>query len=87
VEISRRYCTYYEGAFPRRGRRAHKAEKDADIVLIDTPPGMPEVGYQAALAADQRMALGLRGDRFLQFLLHRRLQQPGGGPFISDCFG
>ena len=32
--------------------RAHKAEKDADIVLIDTPPGMPEVGYQAALAAD-----------------------------------
>jgi chromosome partitioning protein len=32
--------------------RARKAEKDADIVLIDTPPGMPEVGYQAALAAD-----------------------------------
>jgi len=32
--------------------RANKAEKDADIVLIDTPPGMPEVGYQAALAAD-----------------------------------
>ena len=32
--------------------RAHKAEKDADIVLIDTPPGMPEVAYQAALAAD-----------------------------------
>lgn len=32
--------------------RAHKAEKDADIVLIDTPPGMPEVTYQAALAAD-----------------------------------
>jgi chromosome partitioning protein len=32
--------------------RARKAEKDADIVLIDTPPGMPEVTYQAALAAD-----------------------------------
>ena len=32
--------------------RARKAEKDADIVLIDTPPGMPEVAYQAALAAD-----------------------------------
>jgi chromosome partitioning protein len=32
--------------------RAHKAENDADLVLIDTPPGMPEVGYQAALAAD-----------------------------------
>ena len=32
--------------------RAHKAEKDADIVLIDTPPGMPDVSYQAALAAD-----------------------------------
>ena len=38
----------------RRGVRAQarKAEKDADIVLIDTPPGMPEVSYQAALAAD-----------------------------------
>lgn len=32
--------------------RARKAEKDTDVVLIDTPPGMPEVGYQAALAAD-----------------------------------
>ena len=32
--------------------RARKAEKDADIVLIDTPPGMPELYYQAALAAD-----------------------------------
>jgi chromosome partitioning protein len=32
--------------------RARKAEKDADVVLIDTPPGMPEVSYQAALAAD-----------------------------------
>lgn len=32
--------------------RARKAENEADIVLIDTPPGMPEVAYQAALAAD-----------------------------------
>ena len=32
--------------------RAREAEKDADIVLIDTPPGMPEMAYQAALAAD-----------------------------------
>jgi chromosome partitioning protein len=32
--------------------RARTAEKSADIVLIDTPPGMPETAYQAALAAD-----------------------------------
>jgi chromosome partitioning protein len=32
--------------------RARRAEKDVDIVLIDTPPGMPEIAYQAALAAD-----------------------------------
>lgn len=32
--------------------RARKAEKEIDIVLIDTPPGMPELYYQAALAAD-----------------------------------
>jgi len=32
--------------------RARKAAEDTDIVLIDTPPGMPEVAYQAALAAD-----------------------------------
>jgi chromosome partitioning protein len=31
---------------------ARKAGKNADIVLIDTPPGMSETGYQAALAAD-----------------------------------
>ena len=31
---------------------ARAAEKDADIVLIDTPPGTPETAYQAALAAD-----------------------------------
>jgi len=32
--------------------RARKAEEDTDVVLIDTPPGMPDVAYQAALAAD-----------------------------------
>jgi chromosome partitioning protein len=32
--------------------RAHTAEKNADVVLIDTPPGMPATLYQAALAAD-----------------------------------
>lgn len=32
--------------------RARAAEKDADIVIIDTPPGIPEVAYQAALVAD-----------------------------------
>lgn len=32
--------------------KARKAHKDADIVLIDTPPGTPAVSYQAALAAD-----------------------------------
>jgi len=32
--------------------QARKAEQSADIVLIDTPPGMPETAYQAALVAD-----------------------------------
>ena len=32
--------------------RARQAEKDADIVLIDTPPGAPEIAYEAAMAAD-----------------------------------
>jgi chromosome partitioning protein len=32
--------------------RAHEAQKEADIVLIDTPPGTPAVAHQAALAAD-----------------------------------
>src|ERR1039457_1553836 len=32
--------------------RARSAEKTADIVIIDTPPGMPEITYQAALVAD-----------------------------------
>jgi chromosome partitioning protein len=32
--------------------RARSAEKDVDLVIIDTPPGMPEITYQAALVAD-----------------------------------
>ena len=32
--------------------RARSLEKGADLVLIDTPPGMPEIAYQAALVAD-----------------------------------
>jgi chromosome partitioning protein len=32
--------------------RARKAQKEADIVLIDTPPGTPATAYQAALVAD-----------------------------------
>jgi chromosome partitioning protein len=32
--------------------KARSAEKAADIVLIDTPPGMPETAYQSALVAD-----------------------------------
>ena len=32
--------------------KARAAEKTVDIVLIDTPPGIPEAAYQAALVAD-----------------------------------
>jgi len=32
--------------------RARWAAKETDLVLIDTPPGQPEIAYQAALAAD-----------------------------------
>lgn len=32
--------------------RARKADKNADIVVIDTPPGMTDTLYEAALAAD-----------------------------------
>src|ERR1022692_3308232 len=31
---------------------ARAAEKDVDLAIIDTPPGMPEITYQAALVAD-----------------------------------
>ena len=40
-----------DGAATLRAR-ARTAEKGADIVLFDTPPGTPETAYQAALAAD-----------------------------------
>jgi chromosome partitioning protein len=32
--------------------KARSAEKTAAVVLIDTPPGLPEIAYQAALVAD-----------------------------------
>jgi chromosome partitioning protein len=32
--------------------KARAADKVADLVVIDTPPGMPETAYQAALVAD-----------------------------------
>ena len=41
-----------EGGAGRLRARARQAAKDADIVLIDTPPGAPEIAYEAALAAD-----------------------------------
>jgi chromosome partitioning protein len=32
--------------------KVRKVQKEADLILIDTPPGIPEIGYQAALVAD-----------------------------------
>lgn len=32
--------------------KVRKAEKTAELVLIDTPPGLPEAAFQAALVAD-----------------------------------
>jgi chromosome partitioning protein len=32
--------------------KVRKAQKDVEIVLVDTPPGMPEIAFQAALIAD-----------------------------------
>jgi chromosome partitioning protein len=32
--------------------KVRKSQKTADFVLIDTPPGMPQTAYQAALLAD-----------------------------------
>src|SRR5579864_9075132 len=37
-----------DGKASSMASRAHAAEKHADVVLIDTPPGIPEIGYQAA---------------------------------------
>ena len=41
-----------EGGAGALRARARQAEKDADIVLIDTPPGAPEIAYEAAMVAD-----------------------------------
>jgi chromosome partitioning protein len=41
-----------EGGAGALRTQARQAEKDADIVLIDTPPGAPEIAYEAAMAAD-----------------------------------
>jgi chromosome partitioning protein len=41
-----------EGKSHSFAHRARAAEKEVDVVLIDTPPGIPEIGYQAALVAD-----------------------------------
>jgi chromosome partitioning protein len=41
-----------EGGSGALRARARLAEKDADIVLIDTPPGALEIAYEAAMAAD-----------------------------------
>ncbi len=32
--------------------RVRQAAKDAEVVLIDTPPGAPDIAYEAALVAD-----------------------------------
>ena len=32
--------------------KVRKAEKEVEMVLVDTPPGMPEIAFQAALVAD-----------------------------------
>src|ERR1700722_17616492 len=37
-----------EGGAGALASRARAADEEADIVLIDTPPGIPEVAYQAA---------------------------------------
>ena len=44
-----RVKTEDSGALPAKAR---KAEKAVEIVLIDTPPGMPDIAYEAALVAD-----------------------------------
>ena len=41
-----------EGSDGALRERVRQAEKDADVVLIDTPPGAPEIAYEAALVAD-----------------------------------
>ena len=45
-------CVHKVSAAHNLREKARASEESADIVLIDTPPGMPDVVYQAALAAD-----------------------------------
>ena len=40
------------GSFDELRARVRAAEKKVEIVIIDTPPGLPDVAYQAMLLAD-----------------------------------
>lgn len=42
----------FEGDTAALKAAVRQAEKEADMVIIDTPPGLPEVTYHAALVAD-----------------------------------
>lgn len=44
--------TVNDGSGEELRAKVRTAEKKADVVLIDTPPGMPDTAYQAALVAD-----------------------------------
>jgi chromosome partitioning protein len=44
--------TVTDGSATALRAKVRAAEKTADVILIDTPPGMPETAYQAALLAD-----------------------------------
>ncbi len=44
--------TVAEGSVTELKAQVKAAQKTADIVLIDTPPGMPETAYQAMLLSD-----------------------------------
>jgi chromosome partitioning protein len=41
-----------EGTTEELKMKVRAADKSADIVLVDTPPGIPEIAYQAMLLAD-----------------------------------
>jgi chromosome partitioning protein len=41
-----------EGSPEELKAQVRKASKEADVILIDTPPGMPETAYAAAMVAD-----------------------------------
>lgn len=50
--LSRCVETVGESGADHMQARARKAQKTADVVLVDTPPGAPDTAYQAALVAD-----------------------------------